>query len=168
MLDDTMVDEEWDDAELVETDATVTAYNEDELQVADLIALTARLAQVLAQEADLLEAMQVGKIADLQDEKQALVGALDSVKKQLAKRPHLLRQMGAEEREDLAQVVGVFHAVLEENYRRLSMARAVNQKIVEAITEVIQENTRNEVYDRKGTSGKPVVDSVSITLDKQV
>ncbi len=169
MLEDTMTEQTWnDEGELVVTDTVITAYDEGAVQVQDLIALTARLAQILAQEADYLEAMQVSKLEPLQTEKIALTNALESVKRQLAKQPHLLEQMSDEDRDDLQQVVTVFHAVLEENYRRLTMARAVNQKIVEAISEVIHDTVKNDAYDRKGITGKPTLDSVSITLDKQV
>jgi len=136
--------------------------------IPDIISLTARLAQLLAQEADYLDDMQVSQIAGLQKEKNMLTRALASVKKHVSKHPEMLEQMDEQEREDLVQVVGIFNQILEENYRRLAMARAVNQEIVKAITEVAQESARNDTYNQKGQSGRPGIDRVSVTLNERV
>lgn len=137
-------------------------------RAADLIVLTARLAQLLAEEADLLEAMQVSKIEKLQNEKIMLTNALEAIKKHVVKHPDMLEELSEQEREDLESVVKIFNEILEENYRRLTMARAVNQRVVQAITEVVQEATKGDVYDRSGVTGKPTIDSVSVTLDEKV
>lgn len=140
----------------------------DQMRAADLIVLTARLAQIMAEEADLLESMKINKISDLQHEKQMLTNALEAMKKHIVKHPELMEELSSQEREDLESVVKIFNEILEENYRRLSMARAVNLRVVQAITEIVQEATRGDVYDRSGVSGKPIVDSVSVTLNEKV
>lgn len=138
------------------------------LQPSDLITLTARLAQLLAEEADLLESQKIAKIADLQKEKLALLSALETFKKQVIKYPSLMENITDQEREDMVNVILIFNEILEENYRRLSMARAVNAQVVLAITEAVQEATRSEHYDRKGESGKPGVESISVTVNEKV
>lgn len=140
----------------------------DQMHAADLIVLTARLAQVLAEEADLLESMKVSKITALQREKTMLTGALEAMKKHISKHPEVMDELTAQEREDLESVIKIFSEILEENYRRLTMARAVNLRVVQAITEIVQESTRGDAYDRSGVTGKPVVDSVSVTLNEKV
>jgi flagellar biosynthesis/type III secretory pathway chaperone len=138
------------------------------VRVPDVITLTARLAQILAEEADHLEAMNITRVGDLQKEKIMLINALEALKKQVAKHPELMDEITEEEREDLEQVVNVFYQILEENYRRLSMARSVNQRVVQAITDAVQEATRGDVYDRKGEAGKPVIASLSMSLNEKV
>lgn len=135
--------------------------------VNDIIALTARLAQVLAQEADLLQEMKVSKIADLQKEKLVLTAALEVQKRQFDKDPSLMDGVTQEEKEDLKAVVGIFNTILEENHRRLLMAKEVNQRVVEAITEVVTETSNQGVYNDKGTadgSGH----ALSVTLNKTI
>lgn len=138
------------------------------VKVGDVIALTARLAQILAEEADHLESMKISKVADLQHEKIMLTNALDVIKKQVAKHPQLLAEMDEQDREDLTQVITVFHQILEENYKRLNMARAVNQRIVEAITDVVRDQSLKDSYDHKGQSQKPVTQSLSVTLNEKI
>lgn len=138
------------------------------IDVNDIIAVSARLAHILAQEADLLEDMKVSKIAGLQEEKRLLTNALEAMKKQVAKDRSIVEDITQEERENLVNVVTVFNEILDENYRRLAMARAVNHKIVQAITEVAQESTKNDLYDRKGESNKTGMESVSVTLNEHV
>lgn len=139
-----------------------------QLRVEDIIHLSARLAQVLAQEADLLERMQVGKIAGLQKEKTMLTNALELTKKQVAKRPEILEDIDEETRENLREIVTVFNQVLEENYRRLNTARLVNQRIVQAITEVVSEQASRDGYDQKGHGGRAGADAVCVTLDEKI
>lgn len=140
----------------------------EQTRAADLIVLTARLAQLLAEEADLLESMKISKITDLQNEKTMLTNALEAMKKHISKHPEIMDELSAQERDDLESVVKIFNEILEENYHRLTMARAVNQRVVQAITEVVQEATKGDVYDRTGITGKPTVDSVSVTLNEKV
>ena len=123
------------------------------IRIPDVITITARLAQLLAEEADLLESMKISKIADLQNEKKILVDALDAMKTQIRRQPVLLEEISDDERDDLFEVVSVFNQILEENYRRLTMARAVNAEVVQVITEAVQEASRKDIYDRKGENG---------------
>ena len=150
------------------TEEMAEVIDVNDVRVSDLITLTARLAQVLAEEADLLEEMKISKISDLQKEKQLLTDALESMKKQIHKEPHILDEISEQEREDLRSVVMIFNEILEENYKRLSMARAVNMQVVQAITDVVNETVKQDVYDRKGTAGKPAAETLSVTLNEKV
>lgn len=160
-----MARREWNNPEREEDESNIDVTV---VRIPDVITLTARLAQLLAEEADLLEAMNIKRVGELQKEKLMLVSALDALKKQIAKQPELLEEITDEERDDLVQVVRVFNEILEENYRRLSRARAVNQRVVQAITQAVQEATRGDVYDRKGEAGKPVIQTVSMTVNEKV
>jgi len=138
------------------------------INIKDVITLTARLAQLLAEEVDLLTDMKVSKIEALQQEKLFLVGALDAQRKLVSKSPQVLETIPSSDRKDLEEVVEVFNTILEENHRKLLLAKEVNHKIVEAITSVVRENTQSRVYDGKGITGSAPFETLSVTLNKKI
>jgi len=135
--------------------------------VQDIIAVTARLAQILAREADLLDEMKISKIAELQKEKTMLTNTLAEIKKHVLRDPSVLDGMRPEDKEDLENVIMIFNQILEENYSRLNKARLVNAKLVEMIQEVIRDKTRSEHYDRSGVMNT-VVEGLSLSLNEKV
>lgn len=137
----------------------------DNINMRDIITLTARLAQLLAEEVDQLGAMKIAKVRDLQKEKLFILGALEAHKRMLEKHPHLSETIPSRDKADLEAVVKVFENILEENHRRLMVARDVNHRVVNAITEVVRENTMSKVYGARGTTGALGTESLSITLN---
>lgn len=133
----------------------------------DIMVLTARLAQVLAEEADMLSQMNIKKVGALQKEKLLLIAALERQKKMLQHNPAATQSMSQQDKDDLRAVIDIFQSILGENYRRLLVARDVNQTVVNAITEVVKETTANHVYDKKGTPDGIARESLSVTLNEQ-
>jgi hypothetical protein len=133
----------------------------------NIIALTARLAQVLAEEADQLEAMNIKKVGELQKEKLLLTGALEREKKLLERYPGSLASMTEEDKQDLRSVMEIFNAILAENYRRLLVAREVNGRVVDAISDAVNEATANSVYDKKAKPDHVARENLSVTLDEK-
>lgn len=138
------------------------------IKMQDVVTLTARLAQLLAEEVDLLAEMKVSKIEALQQEKLFLISALDAQRKLLDKHPSLRETIPSQDKRDLQEVVDVFNNILEENHRKLLLAKEVNHKIVQAITEVVKQSTLNKAYDGKGYTGAAPYETLSVTLNKQV
>ena len=138
------------------------------LNVQDVITLTARLAQLLAEEVDLLGNMKVAKIEALQQEKLFLVNALEAQRKLIDRNPNLVETIPSQDKKDLQEVVDVFNDILEENHRKLLLAKEVNHKIVQAITDVVKQSTRSKVYDGTGTTGASAYETLSVTLNKTV
>ncbi len=137
------------------------------VDVEGIMALTVRLAQVLAMEADLLAEMKITDVEKLQKEKIALLEALEAQKRFVDRNPELLMLMSDEECLELAQVIEIFQTVMRENHRRLLIAKEVNMKVVEAISAVVKEAGRNGLYDE---SGRPedTDTSVSMSVDKRI
>lgn len=127
-------------------DADITSR----VDVDSVISLTARLAQVLAEEADLLAEMRVREIEGLQKEKLQLLDALEAQKRFIDRNPEVLAYVSDEDGLELAQIIEIFQTVMKENHRRLLIAREVNRKVVEAITEVMADAAKNGMYDKKG------------------
>jgi hypothetical protein len=139
-----------------------------QIKVQDIITLTARLAQLLAEEVDLLSEMKVSKIEALQQEKIFLTNALDAQRRLLDRHPHLVETIPSQDKHDLQEVVDVFNNILEENHRKLLLAKEVNHKIVQAITTVVKQTSLSRVYDDKGITGSAPFTTLSVTLNKQV
>lgn len=134
----------------------------------DIITLTARLAQLLAEEVDMLGEMKVSKIKNLQEEKLFLIQALETQKKILTRHPELSETIPSRDKRDLEEVIEVFNGVLEENHRRLQMAREVNQQVVRAIREVVTDNAVSKSYNSSGTKHIASYESMSITLNQAI
>lgn len=158
---------ETEDADETSRDTASHRFSANGFNVPDLIALTARLAQVLAQETDLLDEMKVSQIEGLQKDKIALVNALEQQKRIIERHPELLDEINADDWDDLQQVVAIFSEVQEENYRKLMIARAVNQKMVEAIRDVVTEQQKQFVYDENGLAEKTNQGGLSVTVDQK-
>jgi hypothetical protein len=139
-----------------------------QLKVQDVITLTARLAQLLAEEVDLLSEMKVSKIEALQQEKIFITNALEAQRKLLDRHPGFSESIPSKDKSDLQDVVNVFQDILEENHRKLLLAKEVNHKIVQAITEVVKENTQARSYNGSGVTGGNYYTTMSVTLDKTV
>ncbi|MFW0777625.1 MAG: hypothetical protein ACN2B6_07905 [Rickettsiales bacterium] len=141
---------------------------EKKLDVRAIITVTARLAQLLAEEVDLLAEMKVEKVKDLQNEKLFLTNALEAQKKLIAKKPEVMDTIPSQDRHDLEEVARIFDDVLEENHRKLMIAKEINQRIVEAVTSVVKDQSKSKVYDEKGVNGTAPYESLSVTLNQTV
>ncbi len=134
----------------------------------DVITLTARLAQVLAEEVDLLKAGKVRPIEKLQEEKLFIIDALETYKKLLKRHPDLSDTIPSRDKKDLEAIVDVFNDVLEENHRRLQMAKEVNQQVVKAIREVVAEHAETPYYGTNGMRHIAPYERMSVTLNQTV
>lgn len=137
------------------------------INMENVMALTARLAQIMAQEVDYLTQMDIEAIEPLQNEKNWLTKALELQLKRVRKYPHLLEEIGAEDRAEFRELVEVFEEVKQENFRRLKAAKEVNERVVQAITEVVNEQNQKPVYSHKGKAEQSI-DTLSVTLNKKI
>lgn len=140
----------------------------DDFKTQDVITITARLAQVLAEEVDLLREMKVRQIAALQQEKIFLTNALEAQRKQIERFPYIKQTIPSQERSDLEEVAEVFEEILAENHRKLMLAKEVNQKIVQAITDVVKETTQSRTYNGSGYAGSAPFSTLSVTLNETI
>lgn len=139
-----------------------------ELRIQDVITLTARLAQLLAEEVDLLGIMKLKEVEKLQHEKIFITNALEAQRRLLDKNPHLIEQIPSRDKQDLQEVVDVFNDILEENHRKLLLAKEVNHKIVSAIKEVVRDHTTSKSYGGNGMTHYAPYETISVTLDSKV
>lgn len=133
-MEDTMVDI----SELIAPDA--------------LMAVTARLAQLLAEEADLLRDMKIKELDKLKDEKLRLVSAMERQQKLMKENPKIVAAYSAEDKERIMELMKLFRDVRDEGFQRLSVAREVNRIMMQAIHDVVAESRAKVFYDKKGTT----------------
>jgi flagellar biosynthesis/type III secretory pathway chaperone len=138
------------------------------VNVENVITLTARLAQVLAEEADLLADMRIAGIESLQREKMLLARALEKQKKMFDRFPEKRHEISDEEYDRLEQIIGIFESIMRENYRRLLVAKEVNRKVVEAIAEAVSDAAVQGFYDKHGAASMAAQGGLSVTVDKRI
>ncbi len=139
-----------------------------EVRIQDVVTLTARLAQLLAEEVDLLGSMKLKEVEKLQHEKIFITNALEAQRKLLDKNPNMMEKIPSQDKEDLQRVVDVFNDILQENHRKLLLAKEVNHKIVSAIKEVVRDHTTSKTYGGDGVTHYAPYETISVTLDSKV
>ncbi len=148
-------------------EAEASASDERDL-LEDMTALTARLAEVLAEEVDMLREMRVREIEPLQKKKVALLAALEKLRREFDRRPEVFVQATQEQVERFTGVVQLFNSVLKENRDMLLLAREVNAQVVQAIGEVVADASSMPTYDKRGMPEDDPRGAPPITLNEQI
>lgn len=138
------------------------------VELRDMIAVTTRLAQILAEEVDCLDEMRVHDIEKLQDEKRKLSRTLELMKREIERRPDIRRGFVAEEVEVFRQVSEIFDEVLQENHRKLLIAKEINFRVVQAISDVVREESVRAGYNRRGAADGHRDATPSVSLNKTI
>lgn len=138
------------------------------ISLSDLTALTIRLARVLAEEVDCLAHMKIKDIEVLQEEKTRLARTIGLMKGELERNPSVIETFTEDEKESFRQVSSVFDTVLEENRRRLLVAKEVNMSVVQAISDVVREEAQRAGYNRRGGNGMNRALAPSVSLNKTI
>lgn len=136
-----------------------------EMDIDDLMDVTARLAGVLEEETTYLRSMQVDGLAKLHEKKMELTLTLEAYQKLLKAQPDLLKQADADKLAEFSKLSEELTALVEENFRRTTVARAVNQRVVQTIMEAMSETNRPGTYNRYGNSNLKQDMSISFNLN---
>ena len=103
--------------------ASQTTTTQTNLQ--DVVDLTSRLVQLVAEEVDLLKETNAKKIKYLQQENIFLVSALNAQRK-LVNKPHgLMETIPSQDKHDLQEVADFFNDILAENNNKLLAANKI-------------------------------------------
>lgn len=138
-----------------------------DVDVYELITVTARLKELLSRETEHLKRMEVKELAKLADEKQKLTKIMESYQRLIHQRPELVQALDADSRDELAALTEEFARVVSENLQRTAVARAVNMRVAQAIMEVVTENQHAGTYNRSGSNAIPTNLSVSFNLNEK-
>ena len=137
------------------------------MSVNDLMNATMRLSDILNEEAELLSAMRYGEIGALQDEKVRLSKLLESYQQLMASDPNFVKNADEKTREELLLLTDDLAFGVEENFRKVATARAVNQRVMQAIMDVMTEQQRPSTYGRDGQSAQGADMALSINLNEK-
>jgi len=123
-------------------------------RVDDVIALVAKLAQVLSDEVECLRAMRIKDVQALQADKYRIISALEAVKLEVSRSPSLISNLSDNEKDSLRSVMKLFEQIMLKNFCQLQLAREVNTQVINAMREVVAEKTSTRAYDSSGYGGR--------------
>lgn len=136
------------------SDLTAGKQQQWQFRFSDMFAALEQLTALLQEENKMLAEFRVSAIAPLQEKKSQLAWLIELQKEYLVKHPELLGTMEAEARTMIQERGQLLEKALEENYQRLSSARLINQKIVEAVTAVVNDHYGDAAgYNESGSRG---------------
>jgi|GEM_PF-3049826 len=135
------------------------------LDVNELVAVTVRLAEILDEETQLLANMDINGMSRLHPEKLKLTQMMESYQSILRARPDAVDDLPDATRDQLIRVISGFGQIMEHNFRQVATARAVNQKVVQAITDSIAEQQHLTVYTREGNQTYAGVQQSGISIN---
>lgn len=125
-----------------------------QFRFADMFEALEQLTALLAQENKMLSEFRIGAIADLQEKKGQLSWLIELQKEYLVRHPELLVAMEADMKAQIHQRGAMLEKALEENFQRLSSARLINKKIVDAVTAVVNDQYGTAAgYNETGSRG---------------
>jgi flagellar biosynthesis/type III secretory pathway chaperone len=124
----------------------------DTIPVEDIIQVSLRLTDLMAEETEHFRSMNIAAVTALQEEKNQLLIWLEAQQKMLAVHPEPAALIDDEDRDALEATIAEFTAVAKENFHQASIARDVNKRVVEAVTKAIQEQEVVSTYTPNGSN----------------
>ena len=135
----------------------------------DILSVQKPLTDLLQHEADLMDAMELGKVAELQERKLKLTAMLERYMRYFKQHPDMLAGASPAEKVELKTAADRFADVMKRNYDTLLVARAVNNTVVKCVTQMVTRKQQNPVYNSMGTAKqhyRPI--PISVTLNETV
>jgi flagellar biosynthesis/type III secretory pathway chaperone len=137
------------------------------MSVNELMHSTLRLSDILAEESEHIAALRYSELPRLHEEKVKLTSLLENYQRLLAADPSFIRNADEKTREELLLRTDDLAYNVEDNFRKVSVVRAVNGRVMQAFMDVIGEQHRPGTYGRKGTA-TPMNDlALSINLNQK-
>lgn len=133
------------------------------MSIDGLMDITSRMNELIAQEAELLESYRYADIAKLHDEKLALTERLEAYQLVLATKPEFLKNADITIREELLLLTDDLAGGAHDNFKKIAAARAVNQRVMQAIRDVLTEQHSPTTYGRDGSAGQH--DSLTLSMN---
>lgn len=126
-----------------------------------------RLSDLIAAESTILTEMRFKDLAALNDEKTKLTKQLEAYQQLLARDPSFVKNASEKEREELLLLTDDLAFNVQENFRKVSVAKAVNGRIMQAIMDVISEQHRPGTYGRDGITAQANDLALSVNLNEK-
>lgn len=137
------------------------------MNVNELMDVTLRLSDILAQESEHIDARRYNELPKLHEEKTKLVSLLENYQRVLATDPDFVRSADERTREELLLRADDLALNVEENFRKVSVTRAVNSRVMQAIMDVMTDQHRPSTYGPKGVAASTADLALSINLNQR-
>lgn len=137
------------------------------MNIQQLLEATTRMSDILVEEGALLTSMRFKELPKLNEEKIKLTVLLESYQQLIAADPSIVKQADPKTREELLLKTDDLAFNVEDNFRKVSVARAVNSRVMQAIMDVMSEQHRPGTYGRNGQSTQSHDLALSINLNQK-
>jgi flagellar biosynthesis/type III secretory pathway chaperone len=137
------------------------------MSVNELMHVTLRLSDILAEESELMHAMDYKELPRLHEEKMKLASLLETYQQVIAADPGFVKNADEKTREELLLRTDDLAFNVEDNFRKVSVARAVNQRVMQAIMDVVGEQHRPGTYGRNGQAAPSTDLALSVNLNQR-
>ena len=137
------------------------------MNVNELMNATLRLSDILAEEGEMITAMRYKELPRLHEEKVRLTSLLETYQQRIAVDPGFIRNADQKTREELLLRTDDLAFNVEDNFRKVSVARAVNSRVMQAIMDVMQEQHRPGTYGRNGMASQATDLALSVNLNQK-
>ena len=137
------------------------------MSVDELMDTTLRLSDILAQESELMTKMDFKELPRLNEEKTKLTAVLEIYQHVMATDPSFIKNADDKTREQLILLTDDLAFNVEENFRKVSVAKAVNSRVMQAIMDVMSEQHRPGTYGRNGMASQSHDLALSVNLNQK-
>lgn len=137
------------------------------LSVDGLVHAVARLGDLMADESEAIQEMRFADLPKSYDEKLQLVQLLEAYQQRLSTDPSFLDGVDIKAREQLLLLTDDLAVGVEDNFRRVATARTVNQRVLQAIMDVMSEQQRPGVYDKQARASAQSDLALSMNINQQ-
>ncbi len=143
-----------------------------EFNLDEIMAVTARLSELVKDDLMSLKQMRIGKIKDTHKEKLELAGILEGYKNALKANPELLKKFSKEALEEAKSKSKSFDATLQEGHKELKKAHTAHGAVLDLIRSVVSEKTTPvRCYQKNGAYGSASKEQVftrPLNLDERI
>jgi flagellar biosynthesis/type III secretory pathway chaperone len=137
------------------------------MSVNELMHATLRLSDILAEESEMIRDMRFKELPRLHEEKLKLASLLETYQQVIAADPDFVKRADEKTREELLLRTDDLAFNVEDNFRKVSVARAVNQRVMQAIMDVVGEQHRPGTYGRNGQAAASNDLALSVNLNQR-
>jgi flagellar biosynthesis/type III secretory pathway chaperone len=122
---------------------------------------------LLIEESTLLAERRYGELSRLHEEKVSLSKQLESFQTMIEKNPALVKEAEPNAREELILLTDELAQQVQDNFRQVAAAKAVNHRVMQAIMDVLSDDQRALTYTRDGMAHSANDLALSINLNQK-
>ena len=137
------------------------------MSLSELMGATLRLSDLMSEESVMLQEMRIAELPKLQEEKMKLATLLEAYQQRLSTDPGFVKNADERTQEELLLLTDDLAFNVEENFRQVATARAVNSRILQAMMDVLNEEHQPGTYGKQGQSKMGSDRSLSMNLNQK-